>query len=61
MKLLRFHAARGLATGAVTPEGICDLGPAFDDFSAALAPARRVEAALAAAGLQRRQQRSGAR
>jgi 2-keto-4-pentenoate hydratase/2-oxohepta-3-ene-1,7-dioic acid hydratase in catechol pathway len=50
MKLARFRALRGLATGVVTDHGVADLGPAFDDFGFALSPGGRAEAARAAAG-----------
>jgi len=50
VKLLRFHAARGVGTGVLTPEGVCDLGPAFDDFAATLSPQGRAKAAAALAG-----------
>lgn len=49
MKLLRFHAARGVGTGALTPEGVCDLGAAFDNFPATLGPEGRKRAAAALA------------
>jgi len=50
VKLLRFRAARGLATGALTERGVCDLGVAFDDFAWALGAEGRAQAALALAG-----------
>lgn len=38
MRLIRFHADRGLATAVLTERGVVDLGPDFDDFAQALTP-----------------------
>lgn len=50
MKLLRFRAASGVATGALTERGVCDLGAAFDDFAWTLSAEGRAQAGLALAG-----------
>lgn len=49
MKLLRFRAQRGLATGVLTERGVVDLGAAFDDFAKTLSAEGRTQAAKAAA------------
>ena len=36
MKLLRFETVRGIATGALTERGVCDLGREYDDFAQVL-------------------------
>jgi 2-keto-4-pentenoate hydratase/2-oxohepta-3-ene-1,7-dioic acid hydratase in catechol pathway len=61
VKLLRFRAARGLATGVLTPRGVCDLGVAFDDFAWALGAEGSAQAARMLASAPAQPLAAGAR